>query len=238
MLLRAGSYLVLLALAGCFGPEPSDAQRRQRANADQIATWNQETGDRLDPDDPMVDAWLRRHPDAALDPLAHLVAARGVLDGVPDLGLQSLDLAFDSLSPLLAGASVLLIPPAVVGVGRSSVATDADPLVGGPFRTRRGVLIGGERWKGGTATSLEALGAELDRDPPSLVLTLAAQDATGGVWIQLKRKEGAWWTLSTSNAEIGARLLLASTAVSDEGASVASSRYGRGIWPKTSAPSR
>lgn len=230
-------WIFLLGLIGC-GPPDAEAAWRAGEHDAAIAAWNAQTGAQLDPADPLIDVLARRsaREPVGLSEVDTWVKARDLLERAPDLGMRALDLSFDQLTPILQGAGVFLGRPAVLAVGRSRSAADAEPLEGGPLRYRRGVLVGAVTWSGeADHAALTALGQRLDADPPALILTLAASDPTGAVWVTLKRQDGVWWTVSASNAEIGARLLLAGAAVTLEGAAAAQARYGAGLWPPSSA---
>jgi hypothetical protein len=58
---------------------------------------------------------------------------------------------------------------------------------------------------------------------------VAARDATGAIWFGVERREGAWWVVTASHREEGARLVLAAESARDYGAATLRARRGGGL---------
>ena len=63
----------------------------------------------------------------------------------------------------------------------------------------------------------------------SKLVTVGIADQTGAVWFTMQREGDAWETVSASDAEAAARLLLAAGSLRDYGAAGLRERVGEGI---------
>ncbi|MDP2314713.1 MAG: hypothetical protein Q8P41_17550 [Pseudomonadota bacterium] len=232
--------LILLLLAACTGrgaPDP-DAKLRGGDLDGAAAAWQAAHGEPLDLDHPAAQALaLRapRDPSITTASLADTVAVARFLEQAPIVRTQSLDLSFARMADLGAALDALAVPPALFAIGRSESLGDRDPyLPGAALPWKGGRIVGWARLPGEPATAgtpgpLEAFGATLDANAPAKLVTIGVSDASGDVYLNVERREDAWWVVAASNADAGARLVLAAESVRDYGGATLRTREGEGF---------
>jgi hypothetical protein len=186
-----------------------------------------------------VDALGRRarlDPTVTLPLLAEVTPALRLLERFPQAKTRQLDVPIEKLADLGAALDALATPPAVWVVARSSNLADKDPWTeGGALPWKAGRLVGfapAASTSSFTAPSMEALGAMVDADPPSKLVSLAMADATGEVFVTIEREGGAWFSISTTDQPSAARLMLAAGDIRDYGATALRAREGGGFVRK------
>jgi hypothetical protein len=156
--------------------------------------------------------------------LREAVAAVRLLDESPATRTQKLDVPLDRAADLGAVADALGVGATIMAVGRSETPADPDPWTkAGDLPWARGRVFGYAEH------DLAALGARLDANPPVKLVTVGIADQTGAVWFTMQREGDAWETVSASDAEAAARLLLAAGSLRDYGAAGLRERVGEGI---------
>lgn len=199
-------------LLACAGDPDARLQRGDLAGA--ARAWEQRTGQTVDVSHPTAELLAQRaRQDRGLSMavLVDTMAGIALLERSTRIGFQALDLSFDTLEGLLAGADCLLQPPYRIAAGRAATRADADPVVGGPLPYQHGVFLG-------TAThDAAALGRAIDANPPSGAVQLSVSDKKGEVHLHIDRHDGAWWTQGASDAEHGAWLVLGLLKCGEQG---------------------
>ena len=165
----------------------------------------------------------RTDPSVTIEGIADAVDAVRLLEGAPVVRTQPLDLSFARMEDLGAALEALAEGPSILAVGRADGRGDGDPYTGGPIPWRGGRVVGWARH------DLAALGKQVDADPPPRLVTVAARDATGSVFLGVERREGAWWILSVADPEAAARVVLAAESVRDYGGPALRARRGGGF---------
>ncbi len=197
-------------LLACDDPPSADVLLREGKIDEAIAR----AGVEIDPRRPSVDALARRarHEDwIDFEVVVDMAAADLLLSAAPMRKLEGVEMAFDAWTPLAACTASRLVSPWRVAVGRSVVPGDADPasaqgaFEGVPYEGGRIVCTADE------ATSLSACFARLDHNPPARRVTVVLADGTGPLAVHLSRHDGAWWTVSASEAEAAVAWLRACT---------------------------
>lgn len=226
---------LLLALA-CSAPSAPDPDARLRAGDLQgtAAAWEAVHGAPLDVVHPAAEALAARAPRDPSITAAVLVEsldALRLLEDAPVKRTEVLDLTFDRLADLGAALQALGEGPTMFAVGRSESPMDRDPYTTDAELPWKGGRLVGYAYTvpGGASGTFAALGAKVDANPPAKLVTIAARDATGSVFLNVQRQGDIWSVISASNAHVGARLLLAASAVHDYGESTLRERQGRGI---------
>ncbi len=211
--------MLLFALA-CADPDPEALLRAGRL--DEAMAAHGARGGRVAPTRHLTAQTLakraQREAWITMPVLVEWTEAAALLDGVPATRTEELDVGFDAWAPLAACTAGRLRAPWRVVVGRSDVAADADVLESGrPFENvpyKDGRIVGTAAvltpdTTAAGATALSALFQGVDHDPPAHRVTVVLADAEGNLMLNLTRRDGAWWTLSTNDAEAGAAWVLA-----------------------------
>ncbi|MBM4368978.1 MAG: hypothetical protein FJ102_22370 [Deltaproteobacteria bacterium] len=187
-------------LLACDDPPSADALLREGKIDEAIAR----AGVQIDPRRPSVQALARRarHEDwISFEVLVDMAAADVLLSGAPMRKLEPVELAFDAWTPLAPCTAARLGPGWRVAVGRTELPGDPDPAAAqGAFE---GVPYDGGRiaCTAADAAGLAACFARLDRDPPVRRVTAVLAGGAAPLSVHLSRHDGAWWTVSASDAE-------------------------------------
>ncbi|GDX82247.1 hypothetical protein LBMAG42_40580 [Deltaproteobacteria bacterium] len=201
-------------LAGCADPPPLDPQAllREGKLGEALAAYALGGGDVVPPEHPTAQTLGKRagsEPWITVPVLVDLTQAAALLESAPQTRLQSVDVSFERWGPMADCTTERLQVPWRIAVGRTALAGDPDPLLAGkPFQNvpyARGRIVG-------TASALRptyvdagrseasALFAGLDVNPPAHRVTVMVTDATGALALNLDRRDGVWWTTSTTDA--------------------------------------
>lgn len=225
--------LPLLLTLACSGTPDPDALLRTGDLDGAAAAWKVVHGTPLDTDHPVAHVLAMRAPrDPAITvaTIADTVGAVRFLEQAPLKRTEALDLTIERLADLGAALDTLAEPPALVVVGRSENLADRDPYTtNAPLPWKGGRILGIVRSPSTAADPFARLGAGLDADPPPKLVVIGVSDATGVVYLNLERQGGLWAVLAASDADAGARLVLAADAVRDYGAPTLRERQGRGF---------
>ena len=212
------SVLALLALA-CSSPDP-DALLRAGKLDEALAAWTAAGGRAVPARHGTTQALAVRAPGEpwiTMQVLVDFTEAAALLDAVPETRLQEIDLSFERWAPMAACTAATLKAPWRLAVGRTALVDDPDPHTRGrPFESvpyGRGQVVGTAAAfdasdQDAGATALAALFAQLDSAPPSHRVTLALTDPQGPLAMNLTRRNGAWWTLSATDARAAAALIV------------------------------
>ncbi len=206
--------LVLPGNTGCAPPDP-DARLRAGDLVGAAGAWRELHGALLDTDHPVAEILaIRATGDQPVTTIAleDAMAAVRLLEQAPSAGTRELDLSFTSFTDWFRALEALAVPPMLVVVGRSEGRGDRDPYTaGGALPWKGGRIVGWAR------SDVARLGSEIEGNPPARLVVVAMRDATGSVFVNLERRDGAWWTVAASRPEIAARLVLAADAIRDYG---------------------
>ncbi len=217
-------WTLALWLLGC-APDP-DARLRDGDLA-AAASASARRGVPLDIDHPVAEILaVRARTDATITTasIADAMEAVRFLEQAPIIRKQGLDLSFARFEDLGAALDALAEGPALLVVGRSENLADKDPfLMGGDLPWKGGRLVGWAR------TDLAALGRRLDADPPPKLVVVGVRDDSGSVYLNIERRDAAWWPVAASDAVVAARLVLAAEAVRDYGGPALREREGGGF---------
>jgi len=211
--------MILLALA-CAEPDPAplapDMLLRAGKLDEALAAWEASGGRSVPAGHITAQALAVRavsEPWITVALLVDLTEAAAILEAVPDTRTQSVDVSFERWATLAPCTANSLKVPWRVAVGRTTVEADADASEAGrPFENvpyGKGRIVGTAaaldtgRTKSG-ATALAGLFADLDDNPPSRRVTVVLTDPSGPLALNLSRRDGAWWTVSATNADAAA----------------------------------
>lgn len=227
--------ILLLAIACFDAPAPDPDALLRAGDLDGVAVaWEALHGTALDVRHPAAQALAiraPRDPSITAATLVDTLLAIRFLENAPLTRTETLDFTFTSLADFGAALDVLADGPAMMAVGRSETRADKDPYTtNAPLPWKGGRLVGHARKPAsGASGAFEAFGATVDANPPVKLVTIGLADSTGMVYISIERREGRWFVLGTSDAHVGARLVLASETVRESGAAVLREREGRGF---------
>ncbi len=209
----------LLLLLACTAPTP-DALLREGRFDEALSAWTAAGGRPVPARHATAQALAVRAPGEpwiTMAVLVDLTEAAALLDGVPDTRMKDVDVSFERWSPMASCLTGSLAVPWRVAVGRSETVDDPDPHDHGlPFEGvvyRKGRVVGtGAALAAGSesagSAAVASLFARLDADPPSNRVTLALTDPAGPLAINLTRKNGVWWSVSATNGEAAAGLVV------------------------------
>jgi hypothetical protein len=189
--------------------------------------WEALHGAPLDLDHPAAQvlvARARTDPSVTAATIAETMPAIRLLDGFKRTRNKMIDRPFDTAEILLAGIEAVAEPPLLVAVGRSEIVGEPDPLVpGGALPWNGGRLVG---W---ADHDLAALGASLDANPPARLVTIAARDATGSLYLYAEHTEAGWVVHTASEQAAGIHVMVASEILHDHGREAMVAREGTGL---------
>lgn len=216
----------LLLLAACGAPDP-DALLRKGDVDGAAAAYAERAGAPLDVKHPVAEVLAgRARSDATVTTatIADAMDAVRFLEQAPIIRVQHLDLDFDRFADLGAALDALAEGDALFVVGRSEGLGDKDPyLMGGALPWKGGRVVGWAR------RDMAALGKSVDENPPAKLVVVGIRDATGEVYLNVERRDGAWVALSASDAKAAARLVLAANAARDYTGPALRAREGGGF---------
>ncbi len=211
---------MLALLLACAPPDP-DALLRDGRVDEAIAAFATTSGRSIPSGHPTAQALAKRAQSESWITVVEWVRwteAAALLEGVPGTRTHPLDVSFESWAVMATCTAGRLEAPWRVAVGRSTGPDDPDPNEAG--RPGEGVAYAKGRVVG-TAMTLEAAGSasggaalaalfdNLDRDPPAHLVTIVLADAGGSLAVNVTRRDGVWWTLSTNDAAAGAAWIVA-----------------------------
>lgn len=199
---------------GCADPPPPDPQALLRAGklTEALEAYAAKGGDVVPAEHATAQTLGKRAATEAwitVPVLVDFTQAAALLESAPQTRLQSVDVSFERWGPMADCTTQSLQVPWRIAVGRTALVGDPDPLESGkPFQNvpyGRGRIVG-------TASALKAsyvdvgrveasaLFAGIDANPPAHRVTVMVTDATGALALNLDRRDGVWWTTSTTDA--------------------------------------
>lgn len=216
--------LPLGLLVGCGGGAPDpDALLHAAKVREAAAAFHQQTGRTLDFGHPAADGLARmaaRDPSITFAEIERRMRPVLLLDQTPLRGTHTLDLTFPSLAPVLAAAFDL--GATLVAVGRSVTPNERAAQDGGALPWVDGRLVGGAE----TREDALALGAAVDADPPTRLVTVGMDDGSVQVFFALQHRPDGWHGVNSLTPDQAATWINFADYAARDGVERARERYG------------
>lgn len=214
----------LALVLGCSGATPDpDVLLHAAKVREAAAAFEEQTGRTLDFGHPAADGLARmaaRDPSITCAEIERRMRPVLLLDQTPLRGTRTLDLTFPALAPVLAAAFDL--GAKLVAVGRSVITNERAAQDGGALPWADGRVVGGAD----TREDALALGAALDADPPTRLVTVGMDDGAGQVFFALHRRPDGWHGVNSLTPDQAATWINFADYAAREGVERAHERYG------------
>lgn len=214
----------LALLLGCGGGAPDpDALLHAAKVREAAAAFHEQTGRTLDFGHPAADGLARmaaRDPSITCADIERRMRPVLLLDHTPLRGTRTLDLTFPSLAPVLAAAFDLGAKR--VAVGRSVITNERAAQDGGALPWIDGRVVGGAE----TREEAFTLGASVDDDPPTRLVTVGMDDDDVQVFFTLQHRPDGWHGVSSLTPDQAATWINFADYAARDGVDRARERYG------------
>ncbi len=213
----------LAVLLGCHAAPDPDALLHAAKVREAAAAFHEQTGRTLDFGHPAADGLARmaaRDPSITCVEIERRMRPVLLLDQTPLRGTRTLDLTFPALAPVLGAAFDL--GARLVAVGRSVITNERGAQDGGALPWVDGRVVGGAESK----DEAVALGASVDADPPTRLVTVGMDDGSVQVYFALQHRPDGWHGVNSLTPEQAGTWINFADYAAREGVARAQERYG------------